>query len=121
MKILTRFLALLAGMFAAPVAHAEIAPGELVAPKIEISGGNLNFTVRPSVLGRNYQLQCSDTMAGGTWMDLGVVRSGDGSNLVISTPYVAGVQKRFYRIALVEAPAAPAGLLADFRREFPDG
>jgi formylglycine-generating enzyme required for sulfatase activity len=109
MKILTRFLALLAGMFAAPVAHAQISPNELVAPKIEISGGNLNFTVQPSVSGRNYQLQCSDTMAGGTWTDVGVVRSGDGGNLVISTPYVPGVQKRFYRVALVEAPAAPEG------------
>jgi formylglycine-generating enzyme required for sulfatase activity len=110
MKILPSLPALLATLLAAvPVANAQIAPGELVAPKMEISGGNLNFTVQPSVSGRNYQLQCSDTMAGGSWTDVGVVRSGDGGNLVISTPYVAGVQKRFYRVALVEATPAPAG------------
>jgi formylglycine-generating enzyme required for sulfatase activity len=93
----------------APMVHAAIAPGELVAPKMEILGGNLNFTVQPSVSGRNYWLQCSDTMAGGTWTDVGVVRSGDGTNLLISTPYVAGAQKRFYRVAIVEATPAPAG------------
>ena len=66
------------------MAHAEIVPGELVSPKLEFSGGNLNFTVQPSVVGHNYQLQRSDTMAGGTWTDVGVVRTGDGSNLIIS-------------------------------------
>lgn len=91
------------------VAQSQIQPEELVAPKMEISGADLNFTVQPSLPGRNYQLQYSDTMAGGTWQDLGVVRSGDGTNLAIATPYVAGVTRRFYRIALVEAPAAPAG------------
>jgi formylglycine-generating enzyme required for sulfatase activity len=91
------------------MAHAEIAPGELVAPKMVISGGNLNFTVQPSLAGRNYQLQVSDTMAGGTWTDVGVVRSGDGSDLVITTPYVAGVTRRFYRLALTETSSAPDG------------
>jgi len=111
MKILTRFLALLAGMFAAPVAHAEIAPGELVAPKIEISGGNLNFTVQPSVAGRNYQLQYSDTMATGNWTDIGVGCAGDGSNLVISTPCAPGVARRFYRLALTEVTSVPDGFV----------
>jgi formylglycine-generating enzyme required for sulfatase activity len=111
MKTFPNNLALLAvlALASVPTAHAQIAPGELVAPKMEISGGNLNFTVQPSVSGRNYQLQWSDTMAGGTWMDLGVVRSGDGTNLLIFTPYDAGVQKRFFRVALVEASPAPEG------------
>jgi formylglycine-generating enzyme required for sulfatase activity len=91
-------------------AHAQITLSELVAPKMEISDGNLNFTIQPSVSGRNYQLQWSDSTAGGTWTDVGVLRSGeDGTNVLISTPHVAGVQKRFYRVALVEATAAPAG------------
>ncbi|MCX6874330.1 MAG: SUMF1/EgtB/PvdO family nonheme iron enzyme [Verrucomicrobia bacterium] len=106
----TRFLALLANMLAAvSTAHAEISPGELVAPKMEISSGNVIFTVQPSVSGRNYQLQYSDSMAGGTWTDVGVVRSGNGDNLLISTPYTLGGQRRFYRVALVEATPAPAG------------
>jgi hypothetical protein len=77
-----------------------IGAGELVAPAIAITGGNLNFTVRPSVAGRRYQLQVSDTLAAGTWQDVGVQRLGDGANLVITIPYVPAVVPRFYRLAL---------------------
>lgn len=91
------------------MSHAAISPSELVAPKVETANGNLNFTIQPSVLGRNYQLQVSDTMAAGSWTNVGVVRSGDGGNLVISHPYESFGQRRFYRVALVEATPAPAG------------
>ena len=63
-----------------------IDPSELVAPKVEIVGGNLNFTVQPSVAGRSYLLQYSDTLKGGAWLDLGGSVIGDGNNLVMSTP-----------------------------------
>jgi hypothetical protein len=59
---------------AAPALHAQIAPGELVAPKLEISGGNLNFTIQPSVVGRNYWLQCSVSRA--------VYKTGQGDAVV---------------------------------------
>jgi hypothetical protein len=78
----------------------SIAAGELVAPKMEISGGNLNFTVQPSVDGRNYQLQYSDTLMTGTWLNLGSLRVGDGNILTISTPLVPAAMRRFYRLAL---------------------
>jgi len=71
-----------------------------VAPKIEISGANVNFTVESSVVGRSYQLQWSETMSTGTWQDLGNLASGDGNNLVIATPHLAGSPRRFYRLAL---------------------
>ena len=85
---------------AAPALHAQIAP----SLRLEISGGNLNFTLQPSVVGCNYWLQCSDTVADGTWADVRVVRSVDGGSLLISIPYTQGVQRRFFRIEL-----APAG------------
>jgi formylglycine-generating enzyme required for sulfatase activity/N-acetylneuraminic acid mutarotase len=85
------------------------APGELVAPRIAISGGNVNLTVQPSVAGRSYQLQVSDTLAAGSWQDVGAVRVGDGNNLVISVPYVPAVRQRFYRLALIGVSPAPAG------------
>ncbi|MCX6874715.1 MAG: immunoglobulin domain-containing protein [Verrucomicrobia bacterium] len=75
---------------------------ELVAPGLAIIGGNLNFTINPSVPGRSYQLQQSDTMAPGTWMDLGALRSGDGNTLVIITPCDPAARRRIYRIALRE-------------------
>ena len=110
-KLRSHLLALLATLTLAlvPSVDAQIAPGELVAPKLEMSGGNLNFTVQPSLAGRNYRLQCSDTMAGGTWTDVGVVRSGDGGNLVMSHPYESAVQRRFFRVVIVEATRAPEG------------
>jgi formylglycine-generating enzyme required for sulfatase activity len=105
-KIPALFAALV--IVTAAAAHAGIAPAELVAPKFEISGGYLYFTVQSSVSGRNYQLQYSDTMASGSWQDLGVLRSGDGGDLVVITEDVPG-GGRFYRILLAEAPAAPTG------------
>jgi sulfatase modifying factor 1 len=93
----------------APSVDAQIAPSELVAPKLEISGGNLNFTVQPSVIGRTYQLQGSNTMVADTWQNLGDVVIGTGSNLVISIPYVPSVAQHFYRLLIVVAPAAPDG------------
>ncbi len=79
-----------------------IVAAELVAPKMEICNGKVNFTVQASVPGRGYQLQCSDTMAPGTWQDLGPLRIGNGGNLVIITPCDPEVRRRFYRLALQE-------------------
>jgi len=79
---------------------SPIAPSELAAPIFGISGGSVNFTVQPSVAGRCYQLQCSDTMASGSWQNLGPLRVGDGSRLDISTPYNQAEPRRFYRLAL---------------------
>jgi formylglycine-generating enzyme len=103
---------LVVSLFAALTVFATgaepITPGELVAPKLEIVGGNLNFTIQPSVAGRSYLLQYADTLEGGTWQDLGSAVIGDGNNLVITTPHAAGVPRRFYRLAL-DAPAVPEG------------
>ena len=104
---------LVVALFAALTVFATgaepIAPGELVAPKFEIVGGNLNFTVQPSVVGRSYLLQYADTLQGGTWQDLGSAVIGDGNNLVISTPHTAGVPRRFYRLALDTPAGVPEG------------
>jgi formylglycine-generating enzyme required for sulfatase activity len=108
-----RFGPLVVALFAALTFFATggepIAPGELVAPKLEIVGGNLNFTVQPSVAGRSYLLQYADTLQGGTWQDLGSAVIGNGNNLVITTPRTAGVTRRFYRLALDAAVGVPEG------------
>lgn len=101
-------VALFAAMAVFVMGAEPIAPGELVAPKFEIVGGNLNFTVQPSVAGRSYLLQYADTLQGGTWQDLGDVVIGDGNNLVLTTPQTAGVPRRFYRLAL-DTLAVPEG------------
>jgi len=101
-------VAMLAAAYGVAQAVPAISPTELVAPKVEVSGGNVNFTVQPSVLDRNYQLQYSDTMATDSWHDLEVVKVGTGVNLVISTPYVPASAQRFYRLMLTVAPDPPA-------------
>jgi formylglycine-generating enzyme required for sulfatase activity len=98
----------LVALAAASGVDAQIPASELVAPKIQISGDNLNFTVQPSVAGRRYQLEWSDSM-GGAWVPLGPVWVGDGNNLVITTPYESTVQRRFYRLAL--SGGVPAGFV----------
>ncbi|MCX6874440.1 MAG: SUMF1/EgtB/PvdO family nonheme iron enzyme [Verrucomicrobia bacterium] len=103
------------GLAAAPAAHAQIAPGELVAPKMEISGGNVTLTVQPSVTGRSYKLEYSGTLAGNSWQDPGVVRVGDGNNLVITTPYEPGMPRRIYRLVL-DGPSAAAPTPAGFEQ-----
>ena len=50
-------------------------------------------------------------MAAGTWQDLGGLRVGDGSDLVISIPYVPTVTRQFYRLALTGGPLLPAGFV----------
>ncbi len=102
-------VALFAALTVFAAGAEPIAPGELVAPKLEIVGGNLNFTVQPSVAGRSYLLQYADTLQGGTWQNLGGVVIGDGNNLVISTPYTSGVPRRFYRLALDTPAGVPEG------------
>ena len=77
---------------------------------MEISGGNLDFIIQPSVSGRNYQLQWSDSMAGGTWQNLGALVVGNGNNLAISTPHIPDTPRRFYRLKLDLVPT----ILDDF-------
>jgi sulfatase modifying factor 1 len=108
-----RQLALFAALTAFSKGSEPISPGELVAPRVEIVGENLHFTVQPSVLGRSYLLQYSSALEGGTWLDLGGVVTGDGNNLVMKTPYAAGVSRRFFRLVLGVVPEGfcliPAG------------
>ena len=103
--------AILAALPGFSSAAVPISPAELNAPKIEISGASVILTVQPSVAGRSYQLQYSESMAAGSWLNLGAAVNGDGNNLVISTPYAAGVPRRFYRLVLEGTPAALEGFV----------
>ncbi|TAG10255.1 MAG: hypothetical protein EAZ42_04145 [Verrucomicrobia bacterium] len=90
-------------------AATPIAPSELAAPKIERVAGTLYFRVQPSVAGRRYQLQYSDTMGVGSWLNIGEVAIGNGSNLEMTTPFTAAVSKRFFRLALDGVVVVPEG------------
>lgn len=95
-----------AALLATTSGQTPITPGELLAsPKLEISGGTMEFTVQPSVPGRRYQLQCSDSPAAGKWQEVGAERTGDGQTLVISIPFDPALQRHFYRLMLDGPPS----------------
>jgi formylglycine-generating enzyme len=111
-KLLRRLtVAIFAALPIPPSTAGPIAPAELKAPKFEISGNILRFTIHPSAAGRGYQLQHSETLSGSSWQNLGEAVSGDGNDLVITTPRPAGSHRRFYRLGLSEISMAPEGFV----------
>jgi len=104
------FLAAFLGS-ACVTAAPPIDPSELVAPRVVLVDGDVEFTIEPTVSGRRYQLQQSDTMDVGTWLDVGAVRTGDGTALVMTIPREPLAPRRFYRVALDPVPAAPDGFV----------
>jgi formylglycine-generating enzyme required for sulfatase activity len=79
----------------------------MVAPAVGLSGVTVTLTVRPSVPGRRYQLQYSDSLVSGTWANVEAERVGDGNNLVITTPYDPAVPQRYYWLVLDPTPPSP--------------
>ena len=73
---------------------------ESVAPQFSVSGTTVNVTVKSSVPTRNYQLQYSTDLTSGTWLNLGSVQIGTGSDLLISNTRNPAVPRCFYRLKL---------------------
>ncbi len=90
-------------------AQTPIGADELMPPAIRFVGAEVEISVKQSVVGRRYQLQQSDTLAPGSWVDVETERLGNGGPLVIATPRPVGVLKQFYRLALDPVSAVPAG------------
>ena len=84
----------------ATIATPAVNNSELAAPKINISGTNVNFTISASVLGRSYQLQSCDDLPGANWQNSGLTQVGTGNNLVISAFFNPATPRRFYRLKL---------------------
>ena len=88
------------GIRLATIATPAVNNSELAAPKIQITGTNVNFTITNSVLGRSYQLQSCDDLPGANWQDSGLAQVGTGNNLVISALFNQATPRRFYRLKL---------------------
>jgi hypothetical protein len=54
----------------------------------------------PSVLGKLYRVEYSDTLQSGSWVPLQDRILGTGDTIQVTDPGAAGVRKRFYRIVL---------------------
>jgi autotransporter-associated beta strand protein len=67
---------------------------------ILITGGTGIVIFKASVAGHIYQLQYSDSLAGGQWTDYGTAQPGTGSELIFAAPYDNTLPRRFYRIQI---------------------
>ena len=73
---------------------------ELAAPQIQLGEDVVEFVIAPTVYGRRYQLQQSETLTSGHWDDVVAERVGNGEPLIIQIPRNPSVQRRFYRLEL---------------------
>ena len=74
---------------------------ETFAPKVTLSGSNLKATL-PTVTGRTYQLQRSDTMLPNSWSNIGSPVIGAGASTDLQDPAATGVPRRFYRVQITQ-------------------
>ena len=91
----TRAASLLITIVAPPISQAETA-----APRITVSGGNVWLTVNPTVPGRTYKIQSSETLQPGSWVDVSPVLSGSGGSMTLSGTCSPSLRAEFYRILL---------------------
>jgi hypothetical protein len=73
---------------------------ELGGTAVAIAGNDIKLTVKSSVSGRIYQLQCSDSLVADTWQNVGSPTTGTGDDLIFYDSYGTAVRKRFYRVRL---------------------
>jgi alpha-L-arabinofuranosidase len=73
---------------------------ELGGTAVAIAGNDIKLTVKSSVSGRIYQLQCSDSLAADTWQNVGSPTTGTGDDLIFYDSYDTAIRKRFYRVRL---------------------
>ena len=81
-------------------ASLPVTEEELRAPRLVIGGGVASITATKSVAGHSYQLQYSDSLSSGTWINLGVSQAGTGAELSFEVPMPSGIQRRFYRLII---------------------
>ena len=81
---------------------APVAASELSAPRFTLSSGSAQVTIA-TLAGRTYQLQRSDTLAAGSWVNVGSAISGTGGNVALTdSSSRTGVVRRFYHVLIFQ-------------------
>ena len=73
---------------------------QYVSTELSVIGGSATVTFTASVAGHSYQLQFSDSLTDGTWIDCGDAQPGTGASLSFAAPYSNSTPRRFYRIRI---------------------
>ncbi|MFC7337933.1 discoidin domain-containing protein [Haloferula chungangensis] len=76
---------------------APISEAELRSPAMRLSSTGTELSVR-SVLGRIYQLQRSETLASGSWENVGDPVVGTGTPMIFAAPEALNLPACFYRL-----------------------
>ena len=71
---------------------------ETTAPGVVLASGTAQCSLA-TVGGRSYQLQRSDTLAPGSWINIGQAVTGNGSRMILLDPAATG-SRRFYRVQI---------------------
>ena len=79
---------------------SPITEEELRAPRIAIGAGVAGITAVKSVSGHFYQLQYSDSLVVGSWIDLGSPQAGTGGELSFDVTVPSQIPRRFYRLVV---------------------
>jgi filamentous hemagglutinin family protein len=68
--------------------------------KINVLGNAGTATFKSSVVGHTYQLQYTDSLTSGSWINYGAPQSGTGADIQFSLPYDSSLRSRFYRFRI---------------------
>ena len=68
--------------------------------RLILNGANSTCAFANSVVGHTYQLQYSDTLANGSWINTGATQAGTGATLSFPAPLGSGIPRRFYRFLI---------------------
>ncbi|MDB4436212.1 hypothetical protein N9139_01930, partial [Akkermansiaceae bacterium] len=76
-----------------------IGPEELGALTLSLSGENIQATVM-SVAGRVYQMQRSEDLTPGSWVNVGATVIGTGASMILEDSDTPLPAHRFYRLVI---------------------
>lgn len=80
----------------------SVSAQDLNAPILVLSENNSSLTMSTSVVGLAYQLQYSDNLAAGQWLDHGAAQNGTGGQLYFVMPVDPAARRCFYRLRIFQ-------------------
>ena len=86
--------------FLITVVVPPVTADEQHAPIATLTSGSFQFRMHPTVPGRTYQLQRSDSLQPNSWIDLSPMQTGNGGDVILQDAVDGSVKRRFYRVRL---------------------
>jgi hypothetical protein len=88
----------------APASATPVPPpvsaAELSSARIAVGEGSVGVTIKASASGRTYQLQSTENLTTGPWVNIGSAKAGTGGDLPFNEVVDPAVKQRFYRVVI---------------------